>query len=272
MDPVVPATWPEDWRQRFAGDNQNALKTLNRFKSPENLYKAYDAMRAKMASGEYRRAKPDTDDEEAIKAWRTEVGVPENAEAYYENLPEGVQIEDADKPFIDRYFNAMHSRGVPVEDAQEGLKAYYEMEVEAAEQLMEQDKERRREIEDELRGEWGPEFRGNLNAMHGLFDTHGGDELKKRLFTARMSDGTPLGDDKDFLQLMVGLAKEINPAGTIVPPAGRTQMQAIEDEIAKLETEMGDTKGKNDPNAYWNSEAKQARLRELYDMQDRANR
>lgn len=269
----VPATWPEDWRQRFAGSDEDALKTLNRFKDPSNVFKSYKALRARVDGGEFRKARPSLEGlseekaTEAMAAWRAEAGVPETAEAYYENLPEGVEVRDADKPYLDNYFSKMHARGISIEDAQEGLKAYYEGLVEAEETQHEKDGLHRQEAEDALRAEWGPEYRANLNGMHALLDAHAPEGLREKLFASRMSDGTPLGDDPDFLRLMVGLGRELNPGGTVTPAPGQDAMQTIAEEISDLERQSADTKGKESD--YWANANKQARLRELYEMEEK---
>lgn len=266
----VPAAWREDWRDAFAGANKDDLKTLNRYKDPGGVWKAFKALRQKMDGGEYKRRMPEGDDEEAVKQWRAEAGIPETAEAYYENLPQDLQVEDDDKPYLDAYFNQMHARGVPVDDAQAGLQAYYEVQAQAIEQRLEQDRTNRNQFEDELRSEWGPEYRANMNSIHNLLDTHGPDGLKEELFSARLEDGTPLGDHPTFLQFLAGAAREINPYGTVTPIAGQTQTQAMEDEIRQLEKESSDTKGRQFD--YWQNPQKQERLRELYQMQERQQR
>jgi hypothetical protein len=50
--------FPASWRQLIAGDNQDHLKTLERFQSPKALYESYGAIRQKMAAGQLKEVTP----------------------------------------------------------------------------------------------------------------------------------------------------------------------------------------------------------------------
>lgn len=273
---AVPATWPTDWRERAAKENAENLRYLKRYKSPESALTGLFNLRSRMDSGEFRKAMPSLEGlseekaSEAMTAWRAEAGVPEKAEAYYEGLPEGMKIADADKPYVDNYFAKMHARGISAQDAHEGLQAYYEGQVQAEEAQHEKDSLHRQEAEDTLRAEWGPEYRANLNGMHALFDAQAPEGLREKLFSARMADGVPLGDDPDVLRFLVGMGREMNPGGTVTPAPGMDAAQTIKDEIADLERQSADTKGKESD--YWANSNKQARLRELYEIEEKMKR
>src|SRR3990167_10392063 len=51
-----PATWPDDWRGRFAGKDADALKRLNRFQSPEGVYKSWRSLEQRLSAGEIKSA------------------------------------------------------------------------------------------------------------------------------------------------------------------------------------------------------------------------
>ena len=80
-----------------------------------------------------------------------------------------------------------------------------------------------------------------------------------------------LGNDTEMLRFLVDMSREINPHGTVTPVAGKTQAQSLAAEIEKLETEMHDTKARSGPDSYWNSPAKQARYRELIEIDEKMN-
>ncbi len=271
VEQPVPATWPEDWRQRWAGSDEKALQYLNRYKSPDNVFKALQALRAKMDSGEFARSKPDATDEKAYGEWKTENGIPEAPEGYLESLPEDLRdIPEEDKANVDRYLKIAHANDATPDEVARGLEAYYQIQEQQAEERLEADKRYRAQSEDNLRAEWGPEYRPNLNAMHGLFDQHAPEGLRERLFTARFADGTMLGDDEQTLQFLVGLAREVNPFGTITPSPGQNQQASIDARISELETEMADTKARGGPDSYWHNPAKQEEYRRLLTIRDKA--
>lgn len=265
----VPPAWREDWRQAFAGKNEDDLKRLNRFKTPENVWKSFRAMEQKLSGGEYTRTKPQTEDAEALKAWRTEVGVPETPEGYLEKLPDGLEIPGEDQPLVDKYLERMHAEGASPKHVHDGLAWYYETQQALAEERAEADKQTRAQSEDELRSEWGPEYRGNLNGMRSMLETFAPDGLKEEILTARTDEGTMLGDHPAFLRMLVNLSSEINPQGMVTPALGEDRMTSIDNRLAELEVEMRDTKGRDSPDSYWNNEAKQAEYRRLLDLKDK---
>lgn len=262
------ATWPEDWRQRFAGKNDDNLKTLNRFKSPEGLYKSYESLRQRMSSGEFTRTKPDTEDADAMKAWREEAGVPETPEGYMEKLGE-LEVPPEDQPHIDKYLERMHAEGASPKHVQDGLDWYYETQRQLADERATADKQYHVQSEEELRSEWGPEFLGNINNMKAMLSTYGAEELGAEIMTARTDDGTLVGDHTEFLRMMVNIASEINPNGIVTPSVGEDRMGSIKTRKAELETEMGDTKARNSPDSYWNNNAKQEEYRKLLELEER---
>lgn len=272
---LPPPSWREDWREAFAGKDADDLKVLNRYKSPDGVWKAHKALRSKMDSGEYSRTKPQTEDEAELAAWRKEAGVPEKPEQYYDGLPEELQIDEEDKPFIDMLFKEMHASDASPEVVRKGLTTYYQTQAIALEQQAEHDKQQQQQTEDDLRAEWGPEYRQNMGHMHDtLFDTglfvEAPEGLKDRFFQARFDDGTAFANDPDAMRWLVDMARVINPdvGHTPVPGQGRGSVQSIDTRIGELEAMMQGTRD----SPYWTgpqAEALQAELRGLYDTQDK---
>ena len=80
--------------------------------------------------------------------------------------------------------------------------------------------------------------------------------------SARLPDGTALFNNPDVVRGFISMAREINPAGVVVPAGGGDPVKSVNEEIAEIEKIMG-TK------AYIKDEAKQARYRELIDARDK---
>ena len=79
----------------------------------------------------------------------------------------------------------------------------------------------------------------------------------------RFSDGTPFMSDPKVLNYLLGLARELNPLGTVLPGQGGDLAQGVDAEIATIEKFMKTNRGE------YNKDAKmQARLRELYTARD----
>lgn len=248
----------------MAGGDTKALAYFNRYANPSNVGKALMATRSKISSGELMASKPDGTDEVALNEWRAQAGIPEKAEGYLDKLPEGLVIGDDDKPIVESFLADMHAIDAPPEMVHTGLGWYYKHQENVLAERTEMDRVARVQNEDSLHADWGPEYRPNLNGAHALFDTYAESGLRERFFGARMPDGSPLGDDPDTLRFLVALSREINPHGTITPAAGETPIQTIEAELAQLNLEMADTKGRKYD--YYTNETKQARWRDLSDM------
>ena len=263
----APADWPANWRDIMAGGDEKLLQRLNRFQSPINLMKSWAAAQSKIGAGEVNRAKPegregDPEYQRELDEWRASAGIPTEPDGYLEKLPDGIVVGDEDKDLASNFLSAMHKADAPPALVHQALAWHQELKEKQAAERVEQDRSHRVQAEEELRAEWGPEFRPTINGIQALLDYHGGDGFKDRLFGARMPDGTLFGDDPSVLKFLAALDREINPHGTVVPNAGQTPLQTVENELAALRKEMTDRNSD-----YYKNEAKQARYRELLDME-----
>lgn len=270
-DTVLDAasTWPEDWRQRFAGSDEKLLKRLNRFTSPENVWKSYRSLEQKLNSGEYKRNMPDGANEEALAKWRAEVGVPETPEGYYSDLPEGLNITDEDKAVLDRVMAKAHEKGTTSSEIGAIVEEYYTAQAEEAAARLEKDAERRIETEDELHMEWGPEYRINMNAINVWASNPENAGIVDMLVAARDSDGNRLGDNPDLMKWLAQKARTEMTDGEIYVPSqpGLTRLQSVQSEIRELESMMQNTRGE-----YWSgpkSAEYQRRYGELLQAEER---
>lgn len=260
-----PSSWREDWREALAGGDEEFLKTINRYSSPENFAKGFKNQQKKISSGDLRRVMPDTDDEDALKAWRAEVGLPESPEGYLDGIE--VEIGDGERPMVEEYLAKMHAAGADKKAVADGLNWYFEAQEKALEQQIEADKQARAEAEDILRSEWGPEYRGNINDIKKLIETYAPEGTLERFYGARLPDGRMFGDDPDVLKFLAEVARQMNPFGTVTPQPGKTESQTVKDRIAEIGALMADQHS-----AYWKgpqAESLQAELRRLYDIESR---
>ena len=139
-----PPTWPEDWRPRLAGNDAEALKTLNRFKGPEGIWKSYQALRQRVDTGEFKRARPDPKDEKAYGEWKAETGIPEKPEQYLEKFPEHLrEVREDHKDVVNKYLELAHKADATPEEAAKGLDFYWQVLQSQEEQRYEQDKQHR---------------------------------------------------------------------------------------------------------------------------------
>ena len=95
-----PATWPDDWRGRLAGKDADALKRLNRFQSPEGVYKSWRSLEQRLSAGEIKSALPKDASDEQVAEWRKENGLPEKPDGYQLTRVIGREWTEADKPLL----------------------------------------------------------------------------------------------------------------------------------------------------------------------------
>jgi len=235
---AIPADWPADWRAKVAGDNKAALKTLDRFASPADMYKALEAARAKISSGEVKKALPDNPTDKELADWRKDNGVPEKPEEYKIEPPKGFVFGDADKPLLDTFTAHAHKANWSPKQLNEAVAWYVDQQETIRARQEESDSTFQQQAGDALRQEWGNDFRANINSVKNLL-SGAPQGFTDRLFGGRMADGKKIGDDPEALKFLAGLAREINPAATLVPASGNP-MRGIADRMAEIQKMMGD--------------------------------
>lgn len=257
----------EKWREHIAGEDQDALKQLARYASPADVWKKARELEKKMSSGELKAvtAFPEKGTAEEQTAWRKDHGIPEKPEAYDLTLGDGLVIGDDDKPLVNEFLKHAHATHTPNEGVKQTLKWFlgtYREQVESG--RAEAEKGALQQAEDQLRKDWGADYRGNMNAIAGLLDAHVSTDsgLKDRILKS-------VKLEPEFAKLWATLARETNPAGTLVSGDPAKMEQTIGDEISKYEGWMKAGRGTKEGDKYWKDEKVQARYRELLGARDK---
>jgi hypothetical protein len=261
--------WPEDWREKYVeqhGGDPKLLKRLQRYASPQAAFDALFAAQAKISSGQISTPlKPDATPEEKAE-WREVNGIPAKPEDYKVTLPNGLVFAERDKPTVDAFLQRAHEQNYTPAQVNDALGFYAEQQERAEQDLLANDLGTQQACEDILREEYGPEYRRNLQAASELLAGVPGD-IKDKLLNGRLEDGTPIGNSPEVIRWLVGLARELNPIGTVVPGSGSNAVQALESEMDGLRKMMGDYKSE-----YWkgpNSQKHQARYKELLEAKQK---
>jgi hypothetical protein len=265
-------SWGDGWRERLAGGDEKTLQRLGRFTDPDQIWKAYRELENRMHTGQLKPVLAKDAKPEEVAQWRKDMGIPEKPEGY--TAPEGLVIGDDQKDAITAFQATAHALNYTPQQYQDTLKWWYEAQDAQAEKQAENDAAVARATQDALRGEWqGHEYRANMNAVHSLLDKaptvalEDGSKvpLKDLILGARLPNGIPIGSSPEALKWLAQVAREIDPAATVVPGVGANQPQAIADEINNLKVLMA-----NKQSEYWKgpkAETHQARYRELIDAQ-----
>lgn len=264
---AVVASWPDDWRERLAGNDETALKQLKRFNDISGLWKKLVNQDKVIRETRKTPGRPGKDaTPEDIAEYRKASNVPETAEGYFDvlNLADNKLLGDNDRPIFDDFAKAMHAVHAPPEYVKTGVDWYLARMEKLASEQAEKDDALRVEARDTLRDEWGPaDFKRNVNAAQTLFKDVP-EEIRLGILHARMPDGRLVGDHPAVIKLFADIAVRANPAATIVTPAGTDPGKTIDEEIKGIEKTM-----RTDRRAYDKDNNMQARYRELLDARDR---
>jgi hypothetical protein len=259
---ATPANWPDDWRDRLAGEDAKFRKRLDRFADPGALAKSYTQLETKLSSGQMKPAAPGKDaTAEDVAAWRKDAGIPETPEGYLEHLDKGLVIGEDDKAAIGEFLKDMHAANADPAAVKQAVGWYYKnFESIQAEQAQKDDAVRQ-ESEEALRAEWGADYRRNVNIINAHLGT-APEGVKDAFLNARDANGVPLASNPKLLSWMLGQALAENPAATVVPGGSGVAGASIDGRIAEIEKVVG-TK------AYWKDPKMQDEYRQLLEARER---
>lgn len=262
-----PPNWPEDWRQKLAGEDKAYLKTLERFPDPTALAKSYRELSQKLGSREIvPTLKPDATEAET-KEYRKAVGLPETPDAYQVKLPDGVVLGDDDKAVINDFKAVAHTANMTEAQLSSMVGKYYEFIDAKNLQQYEQDKEAEAVASAALRQEWGTTFTPEVKNLKTFMATQFGQQLGNEIGMARLPDGRLLGNITEYVQKMAEIARTIQPFGTLVPAGSGDAVKAGEARIAEIEKYMRDNN-----EGYRKDANMQSELLQLYEARIAHNR
>lgn len=230
----VKGIWPENWRETVSKDDAKKLARLSRYASPEAALDALIEAQNRIAKGELKPTLGKNATPEQIKEWREANGIPETADKYdLGDAAKGIGQEALGLLLADA-----HATNQTPEQVKATLGVYGKVLKAAQDQRAENDTLARQAAEDTLRAEWGPEYRRNLNIVHGMLDGTTSQKLKDAVLDSRLPDGSRFGDSPEVMQLLVSLALIQNPAGVVVPGGSADPLKGTEDRIAQIEKMM----------------------------------
>lgn len=266
---IAPVDWPTDWRDKLAGKDEKLKARLERMASPVKVLEAWRAAEVKISQGVKPAAFDPKSTPEEQAAWRAANDVPEAPEKYDTNIGDGVVWGEEDKPIVDSFLKSAHEANMPNSYAKAALGWYHTFQEQQAEAQATIDEDQRRENSVALQSEWGAEFKTNINAIQGWFDSidpgdkeEGRPSLGSIVFGARGIDGGKLGNNPVFLRALVEAARAINPAATVIPGNADSSGKSISDELAEI-----DKFRREHRKQYTKDEKMQARERQLLEAQ-----
>lgn len=257
----TPAAWPANWRETLAGDDEKTLKQLQRYASPAEVWKKAKGLEERVSSGELRTALSAKPTAEELTAWRKTNGVPEKADGY-DLGPASSKFPEETKVFLDKVLPKLHDANLNNDQAKLVLKTLNDHVLDQRAVRAEADIAAQEAGEEELRSEWGNEFKRNISVIHNMLAGAVDGEFKDVVLHARGEDGVPLSSNPKWLKFLLNLGLIDNPAAKLVPNSGNDPMKGLNERIAEIE-------GKMHTKTYINDEKMQAEYRELIDTRDK---
>lgn len=260
---VTFVVWPEGWRSGLlvgSTDSEREAKQLERYESPEQIWRKARELERRLSAGELKSALPKGASPEEIARWRAENGVPAKPEDYQITVPAGREIPKDDDAFLRAFLKSAHAANYTQAHVDTALAAFY-AEVDRQEQaLAEAESAAERDADEKLRAEWGGDYRTNKAMAESLL-SRAPAGFRDRFLNGFLSDHTPIRASIEAWKWLVQMEREINPAATVVPAGSGDLGKTITDELANYKQMMG-----NPNSEYWKgpkAEGHQARYREL---------
>lgn len=260
-EPAVKPYWAEDWRDRIAGtaDKRNPdRKALDQFPDPSAIFNSYKEIRSWRDKGGFVKVPGEKAEPGEVALYRKALGVPEKPEEYLDRiaLPDGMVLGEADKPIVQEFAKIAHEVGAPPQFVSAAIAWQLQREEKAAAELDARDEKARAESARVLKEDWGASYDRNVNAISSLF-AGAPEGLFDALMMGRTAEGTLVGDDPRIIRFLAGIAREINPAATLMEGVESTPAH-LDTEIAQIEKRM-----REDRRGYFADENMQKRYREL---------
>lgn len=261
--PGEPTAWfQDDWRQKYAGDDEKRVARLDRYTSPNAVIDALFAAQEKIRSGDLQAALPEGATDEQLSEWRESRGIPTEPGGYDLTFDDGFVIGDEDRPIIDGLVETMHGVNATPEQVRATVRGAFDVQEQWTAKLEAQDQVQMEETQAALAAEWGPDYKANMNLMRNVLDLLP-EDVRGDFMNSRLPDHRGMGNSPSVIKGLAAIGRMLNIGTTYIGGGGgEQQVDSINEELASITAKMG-TK------AYQNDEKMQARWRELDDAKRR---
>lgn len=255
--------WGDDWRTRMVAgstDPERELKQIERYESPEQVWRKARELEKRMSAGELKSVLPKNATAQEVAAWRAENGIPAKPEEYKINMPAGRQVPKEDDAFLKAALKSFHDSNYTQAQVDSAVSAFY-AEVERQEQAVsEAEKAAEAACEDQLRKDWGADYRANKNMEEALL-ARAPAGFRDRFMNGYLADHTPIRASPEAHKWLVQLEREINPAATVLPNTGGDPAKGVAGRLAEIRAIMA-----NPNSEYWEGPKAAAMQQEFRDL------
>lgn len=196
--PDPSPTFPENWRELVAGDDEKLAERLKRLADPTALGKSYDEAQKKLAA----RDAVDWQTED-VAGLRKKLGVPESLDEYALKPPRP-EMSESEQALFDTFREKMHGTNLTPQQGQALVDFYYDQVAKDEGALAERAVETTRANVQGLKQLWGADYTRNVTAAAMIMDRYidGGQEGREQISKMVLADGTYLGDNPLFMKMM----------------------------------------------------------------------
>lgn len=266
--------WDADhWRGTWAGtDDKKKAWAERRTDLKVALDSAYAAdQKIAELSAAAKQVLPKDATPEQITQYRKDNGIPDKPEGYLDALPTDIKatIDDTDKGILTPYLGLMQKHNLPPALAAEFVQMRQAEHDRQVDERNTADTTLRTQTEDALRGDWGNNYRAEINNIHGLLDGAPA-EVKEALLQARTPDGNAFVGTPEAMRWLAQLARTVNHYSVPVGgDGGSLDQKGVDARITEIEGWMGAKNGSTEYKKYWGNDKVQTEYRTLLDA--RAN-
>lgn len=198
-----------NWREGITDPKH--LEFANRFNTPADMTKSALDLRQQLSRAVVLPGKDAT--EEQIAEFHGKLGVPKEATGYEvnlpENLPEGLEIDDAATARVEALKVAMHKANAPPSAVQAAVDSYFEMLFEVYTKREESFAEFQKQSEAVLRNEWKSDYDQNLTFATRAVAEFGGEDATAIMNNAT-ADGMQIGNHPAMARMFAKIGRAMS--------------------------------------------------------------
>lgn len=263
---------PQDWRTQIVasmgiedeaerGKVETMLSRVTDFKSfAKNYVEAQNKIRSGLAKD---NTLPENPTDEQLKEYREANNIPESAEGYELSLDEGLVLGEEDNRIMGEVFKAAHGMNLSTEQVSQLTNSMLNARQVEEQAYAQQDGIDKQTAERQLRETWGADYETNVNVIKGMVNQLP-ESVREDFMSARLANGQSLFSSPEMALFFADMGRKLNPAGTVVPNSDNP-LQSINEEIKKLESQMGS-------DAWYKDADAQKRYQDLISARDNMKR
>lgn len=228
-----PPAEPADWRALLT--DEKAKKLAGKYESLDALVQGVSKLQSQL-SDRIKLPGKDATDEDTAK-FRKAMGIPEKADDYKIELPEGMEIGEDEQAVIDALKPIAHEENLPASAFSRFVQRFKEFEQQVINEHQANLEKARESAEAELKKEMGKDYEPNMSvAVWAARDSeYGSAELFEAMET-ETTDGRKVGNIPAVLRHFAKLGRVLKEDGAPGRPDAETK-QTLKSDLARLTRE-----------------------------------